>query len=121
MINDLVKNGFAAAPPRVETPSAALAQQMTANNAASPAVAAQANPAPTSHQLQHAVTKLNDYVQNISRSLNFSVDEKTGHTVVKVFDTETKELIRQIPNEETLRLAQAIDEQTKPLLFQDQA
>ena len=53
-------------------------------------------------QLQDAVAKINDYVQNEQRKIRFSVDEETGRDVVTVLDSETKEVIRQIPTEEVL-------------------
>jgi len=52
-----------------------------------------------------AVRNLNDFVQKSRRELNFSVDDQTGRTVVKVIDRETKEVIRQIPAEEVLAAA----------------
>lgn len=59
--------------------------------------------------LKTAVTQLNDYVQSISRTLSFSIDEDSGKTVVKVYNSETEELIRQMPGDETLKLAASLD------------
>ena len=56
--------------------------------------------------VSQVVVNLNNYVQNTQRSLNFSVDDETGRTVIKVIDTETQETIRQIPSEEIVALAQ---------------
>ena len=61
--------------------------------------------------LQQAVSKLNDYVQNMQRDLQFSLDQESGTMVVKVIDTKSEKVIRQIPNEETLRLARNLVEQ----------
>ncbi|MEH6910734.1 MAG: flagellar protein FlaG [Oceanicoccus sp.] len=72
-------------------------------------------------QLQTAVSKLNDYVQNVQRTLSFSVEEVTGITVVQVLDSETDELIRQIPAEETIKLAASIAEFNTNLLVNEQA
>ncbi len=46
--------------------------------------------------------KFSNYFQT---HLNFSKDESTGTTVVKIVNTETEEIIRQIPSEEILRIA----------------
>jgi flagellar protein FlaG len=62
-------------------------------------------------ELQSAVVELNKAVQNIQRNLEFSVDDITGQTVVKVIDKETDKIIRQMPSEEVLRLAQHMREQ----------
>jgi flagellar protein FlaG len=42
-------------------------------------------------------------------SLEFSVDDESGRTVVKVVDAQTKELIRQIPSEEVLAVARNLE------------
>jgi len=55
--------------------------------------------------LQSALNKMTEHVQNLQRALQFSVDEESGETVVKVVDSETKEVIRQIPSEELLAIA----------------
>ncbi|CAH9054227.1 hypothetical protein PSECIP111951_00988 [Pseudoalteromonas holothuriae] len=44
-----------------------------------------------------------------SRSLEFSVGEHEGKTVVKVIDKDNKDVIRQIPSEEFIKMAQRID------------
>ncbi|BBN81083.1 flagellin [Pseudoalteromonas sp. A25] len=44
-----------------------------------------------------------------SRALEFSVGEYEGQTVVKVVDKENKSVIRQIPSEEFIKMAQRID------------
>ena len=56
-------------------------------------------------QLKEAVDQINQYVQTVQRDLSFSMDGETGHTVIKVMDSGSGELIRQIPAEEVLALA----------------
>lgn len=56
-------------------------------------------------KVEQAVNQVNEYVQKLSRDLHFTVDEDSGRTVIKVLDSETKEVIRQIPPEELLRIA----------------
>jgi flagellar protein FlaG len=55
--------------------------------------------------LEQAVSALNSKVQAVQRDLNFSIDEDSGRTIVKVVDSTTDEIIRQIPSEEVLALA----------------
>ena len=43
------------------------------------------------------------------RSLSFTIDDSIGRTVVKVIDRETDEVIRQIPSEELVRVARAVN------------
>ncbi len=60
---------------------------------------------PTPAQLQEAVSQINDFIQTVQRDVAFSVDEGSGHTVIKVIDSESGKLVRQIPNEEVLAMA----------------
>jgi flagellar protein FlaG len=53
-------------------------------------------------------------------SLEFSVDNDTNRIVVKVVDNETRELVRQIPMEEMLALAKAMN-QLQGLLLRTKA
>ena len=76
-------------------------------------------------ELNNAVKTVAGYVQNITRELNFSVDEKLGQTVVTVVDQSTGELIRQIPTEDMLELSRNLAEirerSAKGLLFRGDA
>lgn len=74
----------------------------------------------TRQQVEDAAKSVNEFLQPINKSINFSLDEDTGITVVKVIDIATKEVIRQIPSEEMLVIAKAID-QMKGLLVQQKA
>lgn len=75
---------------------------------------------PTRQQVEEAAKTVNEFLKPINNSINFSLDEDTGITVVKVIDVATKEVIRQIPSEEMLVIAKAID-QMKGLLVQQKA
>lgn len=74
----------------------------------------------TNEQVRDAVSKLNDYVQSMERTLDFQMDEDSGKTVIKVFDKTSSELIRQIPNELALELAQNLNDDEPSLLFSAQ-
>ena len=76
--------------------------------------------AATPQELQEAVDSMNDFVSSLSNTLNFSIDKETGRTVVKVIDRATDEVIKQIPSEEMLAIAKAIDK-LKGLLIQQKA
>jgi len=68
-------------------------------------------------QLDDAVSQLNDFVQNVQRDLQFEVDNDLGQTIVKVVDQATKEVIRQIPDELALRLAENLQQDEPLTLF----
>ncbi|MDT8372267.1 MAG: flagellar protein FlaG [Gammaproteobacteria bacterium] len=65
----------------------------------------------SAQNLQGAVSQINDYVQNLQRSLLFTVDEASGKDVVTVLDSETEEVIRQYPSDEILAIARRLAEQ----------
>ena len=71
----------------------------------------------TREQLDDAVSQLNDFVQNVQRDLQFEVDNELGQTIVKVVDQSTKEVIRQIPDELALRLAENLQQDEPLTLF----
>ncbi|WP_166252411.1 flagellar protein FlaG [Marinobacter salicampi] len=68
-------------------------------------------------QLDDAVSKLNDFVQNVQRDLQFEVNNELGQTVVRVVDQETQKVIRQIPDEVALRLAENLQQDEPLTLF----
>jgi flagellar protein FlaG len=57
-----------------------------------------------------AVVKLNESMQQEKSSLQFSVDQASGRMIIKVTDTETNEVIRQIPPEQVLELMHSVAE-----------
>ena len=81
------------------------------------ATVAEAKDTKQADDLQQAVSKLNDYVQNIQRNLQFSIDKESGVMVVKVIDAKSEKVIRQIPAEETLRLARNLSAQEHDAAF----
>ena len=73
-------------------------------------------PAPpvTQAAIVAAVQSANAYVQSISTdnqpsSIQFSLDQDSGRTVVKMVDTQTEEVLRQFPSEEMLAISKSID------------
>ncbi|MHB0819813.1 flagellar protein FlaG [Stutzerimonas stutzeri] len=87
-----------------------------AGNAAS----AEQQQAVSVESLGEAVASIKDFVQTIRRDLNFDLDDSSGKMVVKVTDRSTGEVVRQIPTEEALRLAENLEE-ARSLLFKAQA
>lgn len=89
------------APASAPTPPA---QRATLDNP----VFAPAPPA-TQEAVAAAVQSANAYVQSMSTGLQFSLDQDSGRTVVRMIDTETEEVLRQIPSEEMLAISKSID------------
>ncbi|MDP3030940.1 MAG: flagellar protein FlaG [Rhodocyclaceae bacterium] len=94
-----------------------------AQQAARPEVQLQAPPSqppPERAKVEHAVKELKHLVDPIvSNGLNFSIDDSTGKSIVRITDGETGELIRQIPSEEMLAIADSLDKMQGLLLRQE--
>jgi flagellar protein FlaG len=75
---------------------------------------------PSKDELEAAVSNVEAFTQSIRRDLKFSMDDESGKVVVKVTDSTTGEVIRQMPSEEALKLAQRLQE-ARSLLFQAKA
>lgn len=58
--------------------------------------------------VENLVERISRAISIEQRSLSFTIDDDLGRTIVRVIDRETDEVIRQIPSEEVLRIAQAI-------------
>jgi flagellar protein FlaG len=71
---------------------------------------------PSEQRVQHAAERIEAYLKSVSRALEFRVDAGSGRTVVSVRDAETGDLIRQIPGDEVLRLAEMAEDQTVVLV-----
>lgn len=76
--------------------------------------------AATREQVEAAVATIQDFVQSVHRSINFSLEEGSGRVVVKVTDAGSGDVIRQIPSEEALQLAENLSE-VRSLLFKAEA
>src|SRR3990167_1896429 len=71
-------------------------------------------------EVEAAVATIQDFVQSVCRSLNYSLEEGSGRVVVKVTDAGSGDVIRQIPSEEALQLAENLSE-VRSLLFKAEA
>ena len=80
----------------------------------------QAQRTPDIGELQKALEEVAKAVAPMAQSLQFSLDKDSGKTVVKVMDTDTNEVIRQIPSEEVLAISKAVDK-LKGLLIKQEA
>lgn len=58
--------------------------------------------------VRDAAKVLNDFAQQIQTNLSFSIDEGSGRSVITVTDTQTGDVIRQIPAKEVLAVANLI-------------
>lgn len=71
-------------------------------------------------KIEGAVATIQDFVQSVQRSINFALDDSSGRVVVKVTDSGSGDVIRQIPSEEALQMAENLSE-VRSLLFKAEA
>jgi flagellar protein FlaG len=70
-----------------------------------PVTTADAPPAKVNpKEVKQAALEINQALKSLNDHLQFSVDNTTNSTVVKLIDGNTGEVLRQIPPEEVLRL-----------------
>ena len=91
-------------------------QPLPAPGVKGPASSPVATPPPGPEQVQQAVEQIQRVVPLVAQNLQFSVDKGTGKTIISVVNSQTKEVIRQIPTEEVLSIARALD-RMQGLLF----
>jgi flagellar protein FlaG len=98
---------------------ASIARKGSAPAAAPAAQAVRQAPAapPVSIPKIESVTRqIDSFLRSIDKSLQFRVDQATGEMIVTIRDDVTGEVIRQVPGEEALRIAQRIEDQLSAML-----
>jgi len=60
-------------------------------------------------ELVGAVKKLNEHVAPALQTIEFYLDQESKRMIVKVVDTETQKVLRQIPNEEVVAMSKTLD------------
>ncbi len=75
---------------------------------------------PDSEQMLAAVTEMQDYVDAAGRNIQFQLDDDSGRMIVKVTEASSGDVIRQMPSEEALRLAENLNE-IRSVLFSGEA
>ncbi|GHD61099.1 flagellar protein FlaG [Jeongeupia chitinilytica] len=101
---------------------AATSQAANGAIATSPDAVQALTPKQQAAAVEDAVKKLNETVQSLQPKvgIEFSIDDDTKTPLVKVIDTQSKEVIRQIPTQEALNIAKSIDK-LRGLLVRDKA
>jgi flagellar protein FlaG len=76
---------------------------------------------PSTENLINLVDQANHAMQSRSSNLKFTMAEGTDTYVVRIEDSETGELIRQIPSEQMIAIAKALDELKQGTVLEEQA
>lgn len=103
-------------------PASATAERGAAGASASSSTPAASNAGAgaTLPQLQSAIIDANNALRSMNRELEFQLDPASGQLVTRLIDTSDNEVLRQIPSEEMLRIAEALD-RVQGLLFERHA
>jgi len=67
-------------------------------------------------KIESVTKQIDSFLRSFGRTINFRVDPGSGEMVVSVLDANTGEVIRQVPGEEALQLAQRIEESLSAML-----
>lgn len=73
---------------------------------------------PTREVVAKAAQQIQNFVQSMGRNLSFSVDSTTGYHIVRVTNPETGDVVRQLPTEELIRIAQSFAQLNAALVHQ---
>lgn len=71
-------------------------------------------------QVEQAIERTNSFLNPVAQALRFEIDKESGTQLIKVVDTDTNKVLRQIPTEEMLAISKALD-RFKGVLLQQEA
>ncbi len=89
--------------------SAGTAAPSPVQAAPAPVTAAQQDPTPGPEELNKLVASMQNRVSNLSSDLEFSVDDDSGKSIIKVTERTTKDVIWQFPSEQALQVTRELD------------
>ncbi|RBW47425.1 hypothetical protein DS885_03235 [Psychromonas sp. B3M02] len=64
----------------------------------------------SAEEIAQTVQEMNEFLHDMKRNLSFSVDDELGKSVIIVKDSDSDEVIRQIPSEELVVLRKKMDD-----------
>ena len=71
-------------------------------------------------EVRHALEAINRFLSPANGNIQFSQDADTGRSLVKIVDTQTQTVLRQIPTKEAIAIAKELD-RLQGLLVREQA
>ena len=91
---------------------------------AAPPLSAPAKSQPQSDQstslesVKQVAHQINDFLKSASSDVQFEVDSESSEVVVRVVDSQTKQVIRQMPSAEMIAISKSLDKLTGLLVQQ---
>ena len=104
------------APARVVSPAPAPASAP----AAVPNVNAPSHADAGREAVEDAVKQIKQFLKYSPANLEFTLDQASGRVLLRIIDSQTKELLLQVPSDEVLAIARALD-RFKGLFVQEKA
>ena len=86
----------------------ALTPAVNATSGVKPVVEQKSTTPLTSDQIEKTVDEIRRHIEPVAQNLLFTIDKDTGKTIVRLIDSSTKEVLRQIPSEELIAIARAL-------------
>jgi len=120
VLNAAVSHSAGSVPEQVvqqQTPSDAEVVAKVANTVIKPSNVNQASQL-TQEVVAKTAQQLESFVASMGRDLSFSVDSTTGYHVVRVTNPQTGEVVRQLPSEELLKIAETMQQTGSGLVNQ---
>ena len=120
VLNAAVSHSAGSVPEQVvqqQTPSDAEVVAKVANTVIKPSNVNQASQL-TQEVVAKTAQQLESFVASMGRDLSFSVDSTTGYHVVRVTNPQTGEVVRQLPSEELLKIAESMQQTGSGLVNQ---
>jgi len=103
-------------PPKTSVADAELKRDANVSEIGQPMEADAADNEQNPGKLTQVAAELSDMMSMMRKGLAFKVDENSGQAVVTVLDRDTGDIIRQMPSEEALKLAEKLSEVTGLLM-----
>lgn len=115
-------SGYVAPTQKHEVPQAPAAAAPTVPNNGERVTAPEAakNVKVNEAELKRSLEAINRFLQPVNNDIEFSIDEDTNRTLIKIVDTKTQTVLRQIPTKEALAIAKELD-RLQGLLVKDKA
>jgi flagellar protein FlaG len=73
------------------------------------AVEAVKSPSISDAEIKRSIDAINRFIQPVNGDIQFSMDDESGVTVIKIVDTKSNTVLRQIPTKEALEIAKELD------------
>jgi len=73
--------------------------------------------APAAEELKNIVNKLQRTMNSRASDLQFSIDEGSGKTIVRMTDRSTKDIVWQFPSEEALKISRDLENLQQGLMI----